>query len=135
MPLRAGLARATVERLADADAFSSLGLSRREALWAARALDPAAASEHLPLFENAADPSPEIEAEMRLPTMPPGEEVIILRPVDSTEAMTAAFSKVPFALCDKIAAAIKAKLPQVADVLYDVPLDADSEDESSGSGG
>ena len=49
-----------------------------------------------------------------------GEEVIILRPVDSTEAMTAAFSKVPFALCDKIAAAIKAKLPQVADVLYDV---------------
>ena len=74
--LRAGLARATVERLADADAFSSLGLSRREALWAARALDPAAASEHLPLFESAADPSPEIEAEMRLPTMPPGEEVI-----------------------------------------------------------
>ena len=49
-----------------------------------------------------------------------GEEVIILRPVDSTEAMTAAFSKVPFALCDKIAAAIKAKLPPVADVLYDV---------------
>ncbi|KAH8053845.1 GMP synthase [Aureococcus anophagefferens] len=41
-----------------------------------------------------------------------GEEVIILRPVDSTEAMTAAFSKVPFALCDKIAAAIKAKLPR-----------------------
>ncbi|MAY63798.1 MAG: error-prone DNA polymerase [Rhizobiales bacterium] len=78
--LRAGLSRGTVERLADADAFSSLGLSRREALWAARALDPAAASEHLPLFENAANPSPEIgpetEAEMRLPPMPPGEEVI-----------------------------------------------------------
>ena len=74
--LRAGLARATIERLADADAFASLGLSRRAALWAARALDPAAASEHLPLFESAAGPSPETEAGMRLPAMPPGEEVI-----------------------------------------------------------
>jgi DNA-directed DNA polymerase III PolC len=74
--LRGGLTRATVERLADADAFSSLGLSRREALWAARALDPAAASERLPLFERAASPAPETEAEMRLPAMPPGEEVV-----------------------------------------------------------
>ena len=34
--LRTGLARAAIERLADADAFSSLGLDRRDALWAAR---------------------------------------------------------------------------------------------------
>ncbi len=74
--LRGGLTRATVERLADADAFSSLGLSRREALWAARALDPAAASERLPLFETGSTPAPETEAEMRLPAMPPGEEVV-----------------------------------------------------------
>jgi len=47
-------------------------------------------------------------------------EVIILRPVDSTEAMTASFYRVPFEICDDIAAAIKAALPQIADVLFDV---------------
>src|SRR5262249_10889016 len=36
--LRTGLAPHVIERLADADAFSSLGLSRRQALWAAKAL-------------------------------------------------------------------------------------------------
>jgi error-prone DNA polymerase len=35
---RAGLTRATLERLASADAFGSFGLDRREALWAARGL-------------------------------------------------------------------------------------------------
>ena len=40
-----------------------------------------------------------------------GEEVIILRPVDSTEAMTASFSRVPWAVCDEIAAAIDALGP------------------------
>jgi error-prone DNA polymerase len=34
-----GLARFTIERLAEADAFRSLGLDRRAALWAARRLD------------------------------------------------------------------------------------------------
>ena len=47
-------------------------------------------------------------------------EVIILRPGDSTEAMTASFYRVPFEICDDIAAAIKAALPQIADVLFDV---------------
>ncbi|MBW3099159.1 error-prone DNA polymerase [Pseudohoeflea coraliihabitans] len=79
--LRTGLGRSVIERLADADAFSSLGLSRREALWAARALDPATAAERLPLFEQkglAAEPQPATgdEPEMQLPPMPPGEEVI-----------------------------------------------------------
>ena len=35
----AGLSRFTIERLAEADAFRSLGLDRRAALWAARRLD------------------------------------------------------------------------------------------------
>lgn len=47
-------------------------------------------------------------------------EVIILRPVDSTEAMTASFYRVPFGICDEIASAIKAALPQISDVLFDV---------------
>src|SRR5262249_54051464 len=34
-----GLSRFTIERLAEADAFRSLGLDRRAALWAARRLD------------------------------------------------------------------------------------------------
>ena len=36
--LRTGLSPRIIERLADADAFGSLGLSRRQALWAAKAL-------------------------------------------------------------------------------------------------
>ena len=36
--LRTGLSPRVLERLADADAFGSLGLTRREALWAAKAL-------------------------------------------------------------------------------------------------
>ena len=35
----AGISRFTIERLAEADAFRSLGLDRRDALWAARRLD------------------------------------------------------------------------------------------------
>src|SRR5262245_46641159 len=34
-----GVSRSTIERLAEADAFRSLGLDRRAALWAARRLD------------------------------------------------------------------------------------------------
>ncbi len=75
--LRSGLSRAAVERLADGDAFGSLGLDRRDALWAVRALD-AAAAEHLPLFDRpGARPDREpAEADMRLPPMPPGEKVV-----------------------------------------------------------
>ena len=46
---RAGVRRATLVTLAEADAFRSLGLDRRQALWAVQALkDPA-----LPLFDHA----------------------------------------------------------------------------------
>ena len=41
LAFRSGLSRAVIERLADADAFRSLGLDRRDALWAVKALDPA----------------------------------------------------------------------------------------------
>ena len=40
--LRSGLSRAGLERLAEADAFRSVGLDRRQALWEVRALDFAA---------------------------------------------------------------------------------------------
>ena len=74
--MRTGLSRAAIERLADADAFASLGLSRREALWAAQALDHRAAVEHLPLFSEASGREIQPEAEIALPPMPAGEEVI-----------------------------------------------------------
>jgi DNA polymerase III alpha subunit len=43
--LRSGLDVGEIERLAQADAFRSLGLDRREALWAVRALDGKSAAE------------------------------------------------------------------------------------------
>ena len=49
--LRTGLSPRVLERLADADAFSSLGLTRREALWTAKALGRVGDGEDdLPLF-------------------------------------------------------------------------------------
>src|SRR5439155_9911584 len=49
--LRTGLSPRIIERLADADAFGSLGLSRRQALWAAKALGRVGGREDdLPLF-------------------------------------------------------------------------------------
>lgn len=74
--LRTRLARPVIEKLADADCFSSLGLSRREALWAAQALDGEAAVEVLPLFEAAPREDLQREAEMILPRMLLGEEVL-----------------------------------------------------------
>ncbi|MEM7688449.1 MAG: error-prone DNA polymerase [Pseudomonadota bacterium] len=71
---RAGLSPAHVERLASADCFGSLGLTRRKALWDARSL---IAGPDLPLFR-AADTRDE-GAERRatkLPTMPLSEEVV-----------------------------------------------------------
>jgi len=71
---RAGLSPAVIERLAAADAFTSLGLSRRQALWDARSL---IAAPDLPLFAHAN--SRDQGAEMvptRLPKMPLSEEVV-----------------------------------------------------------
>jgi error-prone DNA polymerase len=71
---RAGLSPAVVERLAAADAFGSLGLARRQALWDARSL---IAGADLPLF--AAMTSRDEGEERRktaLPAMPLSEEVV-----------------------------------------------------------
>jgi|RhiMetdeSRZDD1v2_1073273.scaffolds.fasta_scaffold00227_31 error-prone DNA polymerase len=50
--LRTGLAPRALELLADADAFGSLGLSRRRALWAVKALGRAGDQDDLPLLRS-----------------------------------------------------------------------------------
>ncbi|HVK90457.1 MAG TPA: error-prone DNA polymerase, partial [Mycoplana sp.] len=74
--LRSGLSRSALERLADADAFRSMGLDRRRALWAVKALDDADAAEALPLFDRTETGELRPEPEVRLPAMPAGEQVI-----------------------------------------------------------
>ena len=66
---RSGLIPAVIERLAKADAFGSMGLSRRRALWNVRRLNP----DQLPLFKESGEGI--IEPDVTLPTMAPGEEV------------------------------------------------------------
>jgi error-prone DNA polymerase len=73
--LRSGLEAATLERLADADAFRSLGLDRREALWAVRGLDRVGDQDALPLFA-LSRPTREAEPDARLPPMPLGAHVV-----------------------------------------------------------
>ncbi len=72
---RAGVTVAALERLAEADAFRSMGAERRDAIWAIRALRDAP----LPLFA-AADrgrPAPEIvEPAIALAPMRPGRAVV-----------------------------------------------------------
>ena len=75
--MRSGLPRAVIEKLADADCFRSLGLDRREALWAVKALDPLSSSERLPLFACADSSDLQIEPDVSLPSMPLGEHVMI----------------------------------------------------------
>ncbi len=65
-----------MERLADADAFRSIGLSRRQALWQVRALDGEGAAGAMPLFDAAGPADPVREVETVLPQMPQGEEVV-----------------------------------------------------------
>jgi error-prone DNA polymerase len=64
-----------LERLADADAFRSLGLDRRMALWAVRGLDRVGDQDDLPLF-SASRPPREHEPDARLPPMPLGAHVV-----------------------------------------------------------
>nr|WP_250812389.1 error-prone DNA polymerase [Neorhizobium tomejilense] len=73
---RSGLDKSDIERLADADAFDSVGLNRREALWAVRGLDARRAAEKLPLFEVADRTDLRPEARVALPEMLPGEQVV-----------------------------------------------------------
>jgi error-prone DNA polymerase len=79
---RAQLPPAVLERLAHADAFGSLGLSRRDALWTIKGLSDAP----LPLFDFAEAATPQghnlppadtgIEEDVTLPRMTMGENVI-----------------------------------------------------------
>jgi error-prone DNA polymerase len=71
---RAGLSPAHIERLASADAFTSLALTRRQALWDARSL---LALPDLPLFRAAGVREEGAErARIALPAMRASEEVV-----------------------------------------------------------
>ncbi len=72
--LRAGLSIGTLKRLAEADAFRSIGLDRREALWAVKGLRRSGDKDDLPLLAAAA--AVEIEPDAALPPMPLGEHVV-----------------------------------------------------------
>ena len=74
--LRTNLSPSVIERLAEADAFRSMGLDRRAALWAARALDRKQAAEGLPLFDRPEVRLPDREPKTKLPVMPLSEHVI-----------------------------------------------------------
>lgn len=71
--LRAGVLPATLERLAEADAFSAMGMTRRDALWAVRAIR---APKPLPLFSAGLDGEGAQEPLVDLPPMHLGEEVV-----------------------------------------------------------
>jgi error-prone DNA polymerase len=73
--LRSGLEPATLERLADADAFRSLGLDRRQALWAVRGLGRVGDQDDLPLFA-LSRPERDAEPDAKLPPMPLGAHVV-----------------------------------------------------------
>ena len=72
--LRAEIAPAVLEKLAEADAFRSLGLDRREALWIVRGLNRAGDKDDLPLLR--ALTFVEREPEAALPPMPLGQHVV-----------------------------------------------------------
>ncbi len=70
---RASIAPALVTRLAEADAFASLGLPRRDALWAAKALT---GDTPLPLFSGDIDGEAIVEPAVHLRAMTIGEQVV-----------------------------------------------------------
>ncbi|MGI1662001.1 error-prone DNA polymerase [Palleronia sp. KMU-117] len=70
---RAGVEPRLIRVLAEADAFAALGLSRRDALWEAKALGGA---EPLPLFGGDLDGEGIVEPAACLPAMTEGEEVV-----------------------------------------------------------
>ncbi|WFE75392.1 error-prone DNA polymerase [Roseinatronobacter sp. S2] len=71
--LRAGVAPAVLERLAESDAFMGQGLTRRAALWAVRAIHAPAP---LPLFADPIDGEGLREPPVSLPAMHLGEEMV-----------------------------------------------------------
>ncbi|MGB3809938.1 MAG: error-prone DNA polymerase [Parvibaculum sp.] len=81
--LRTGLTPRVIERLADADAFRSIGLDRRAALWAVRGLGGYGDGQSgvkpaiLPLFAALEEGGFQREEEVALPSMPLGEHVVL----------------------------------------------------------
>ncbi|MCA0202699.1 MAG: error-prone DNA polymerase [Proteobacteria bacterium] len=71
--LRAGVTPAVLERLAEADAFAGMGLTRRDALWQVRAIR---GPSQLPLFNDPVDGEVIREPQVTLPQMSMGEEVV-----------------------------------------------------------
>ncbi|WP_417672580.1 error-prone DNA polymerase [Pseudodonghicola sp.] len=71
--LRAGVMPATLERLAEADAFAGIGLRRRDALWQVRAIR---SPTPLPLFDDPFEGEGIREPEVTLPPLHLGEEVV-----------------------------------------------------------
>ncbi|MBT4699983.1 MAG: error-prone DNA polymerase, partial [Rhodospirillaceae bacterium] len=69
---RAGVNKVALEALARADAFGSLDLNRRQALWAVKPLG----DKPLPLFSTLKDDDLFSEPDVSLPTMTLGEEVM-----------------------------------------------------------
>ncbi|MGO9136021.1 MAG: OB-fold nucleic acid binding domain-containing protein, partial [Methylovirgula sp.] len=72
--LRTGLAPSVLTALAEADAFRSLGLDRRGALWAVRGLNRSGDKDDLPLLKALSFRATEPDA--HLPAMPLGEHVV-----------------------------------------------------------
>ncbi|MDH3265168.1 MAG: OB-fold nucleic acid binding domain-containing protein, partial [Paracoccaceae bacterium] len=70
---RAGVAPAALARLAEADAFGSMGLARRDALWAVKAIG---GERPLPLFDVAGEAEQGAEPAVALPPMSDGEAVV-----------------------------------------------------------
>lgn len=70
---RAGVSPRLLARLAEADAFAGLRLSRREALWAARAIT---GEKPLPLFAGDLDGEGIVEPAAYFPEMSEGEQVV-----------------------------------------------------------
>ncbi len=71
--LRAGLRPEALTRLAEADAFSDIGLTRRDALWQVKAIR---SEKPLPLFNDPIDGENIHEPHVTLPAMHLGEEVV-----------------------------------------------------------
>ena len=71
--LRTGVPPATLERLAEADAFAGMGLSRRAALWQVKTIR---SPKPLPLFNDPIDGEAIFEPDVSLPPMHLGQEVV-----------------------------------------------------------
>lgn len=71
--LRAGIKPSVLTRLAEADAFSEIGFTRRDALWEVKAIR---SQKPLPLFNDSIDGETVDEPKVLLPNMQLGEEVV-----------------------------------------------------------